>query len=94
MARVTKVTRRSVRKKTRWTPKSKPTALVQADTSIRGTNPARSLVFKGTGFPDRLTTNLVYTDSFLLVPSAGNVIPARAYRASSVFDPDNLLGGG
>lgn len=61
---------------------------------LAGNNPTRAMVFKGTGFPDRLTTNLVYTDSFILVPSAGTILPYKTYRLNGVFDPDQSLGGG
>lgn len=63
-------------------------------TAFGGSNPARALVFKGTGFPDRLTTNLVYTDSFILVPAVGTPMPFKTYRLNGVFDPDQALGGG
>lgn len=49
---------------------------------------------KGIGLPDRLNTNLVYSDAFPLDPSAGTPTPFAAYRMTSVFDPDNALGGG
>lgn len=62
--------------------------------SIRGTNPQNSVTFKGKGFPDRITTNLVYCDSIILDPSAGTPMPFKTYRLSSVFDPDESLGGG
>jgi len=62
--------------------------------SIRGTNPANQTTFKGKGFPDRLTTNVVYSDSFILDPSAGTPTPYKTYLLTSGFDPDNALGGG
>lgn len=62
--------------------------------SIRGTNPQNHLSFKGKGFPDRLTTNLVYADSFILDPSAGTPMPLKSYLLTSGFDPDDALGGG
>lgn len=61
--------------------------------STRGTNPENSVSFKGKGFPDRLTTNLVYSDSFILDPSAGTPCPVKTYVMSSAYDPDNALGG-
>ena len=62
--------------------------------SIRGTNPANQTTFKGKGFPDRLTTNVVYSDSFILDPSAVTPTPYKTYLLTSGFDPDNALGGG
>ena len=62
--------------------------------SIRGTNPQNQTTFKGKGFPDRLTTNVVYSDSFILDPSAVTPTPYKTYRLTSGFDPDNSLGGG
>lgn len=61
---------------------------------IRGTNPSNLVRVKGIGLPDRLNTNLVYSDSLSLDPSAGTPTPFAAFRLSSVFDPDNALGGG
>ena len=40
------------------------------------------------GFPDRLTTNLVYTDSIILDPSAGTPCPNKTYTLNGCFDPD------
>lgn len=62
--------------------------------SIRGTNPQNQVSFKGYGFPDRLTTNLVYADSFILDPSAGTPMPFKVYELTTGFDPDFSLGGG
>lgn len=94
-----KATKRSTSKKvTRRVRPKKEGALVISNgpsrTMLGGTNPSRSMVFKGVGFPDRLTTNLVYTDSFILTPSAGNIIPSKCYRMNGPFDPDFALGGG
>ena len=50
--------------------------------------------FKGKGFPDRLTTNVVYSDSFILDPSAGTPTPYKTYLLTSGYDPDNAVGGG
>lgn len=61
--------------------------------SIRGTNPENSVTFRGKGFPDRLTTNLVYSDTFILTPSAGTPTPFKTYNLTSCFDPDVALGG-
>ena len=62
--------------------------------SIRGTNPENQTTFKGKGFPDRLTTNVVYSDSFILDPSAGTPTPYKTYLLTSGYDPDNAVGGG
>ena len=59
--------------------------------SIRGTNPVNQTTFKGKGFPDRLTTNVVYSDSFILDPSAVTPTPYKTYLLTSGFDPDNAL---
>ena len=61
--------------------------------SIRGTNPSNAITFKGKGFPDRLTTNLVYTDTIILDPSAGTPCPNKTYTLNGCFDPDFSLGG-
>ena len=45
------------------------------------------------GFPDRLTTNLVYTDTIILDPSAGTPCPNKTYTLNGCFDPDFSLGG-
>jgi hypothetical protein len=50
-------------------------------------------VFRGIGFPDQLTTNLIYSESFVLTPTALNPTPFKTYRMTSVFDPDEALGG-
>ena len=42
---------------------------------------------------DRLTTNLVYTDSIILDPSAGTPCPNKTYTLNGCFDPDFSLGG-
>lgn len=60
----------------------------------RGTNPQNAVAFRGIGFPDRLTTNLVYAESFILDPSAGNPVPFVSYNLASLFDPQDAIGGG
>ena len=40
---------------------------------------------------DRLTTNVVYSDSFILDPSAVTPTPYKTYLLTSGFDPDNAL---
>lgn len=81
---------------TRYTPpnKKRREAYSKSRVLISGTNPANTLVHRGIGFPDRFTTNLVYSDSFILDPSASTICPFKSYRLNSVFDPDNSLGGG
>lgn len=58
-----------------------------------GTNPQGHVAFGGKGFPDMLTTNLVYSDSFILDPSALAICPFKTYRLMSPYDPDVALGG-
>lgn len=62
--------------------------------NTRGTNPANLTVFRGIGFPDKLTTNLVYSESIILTPSVGTPTPFVTYKATSLFDPNEALGGG
>lgn len=58
-----------------------------------GTNAANHVVFRGIGFPDRLTTNLVYSESLVLDPSVGTPCPFQTFRLNSAFDPFEPLGG-
>jgi len=83
--------------------KSSSTSVVRAQrrsqfkpyaSSTQGTNPQNAVVFRGIGFPDRLTTNLVYTESIVLTPSAGSTCPFVVYKATSGYDPNNAIGGG
>lgn len=76
--------RRSLRKKKR---------IGASDWLVRGNNPARAMAFRGYGFPDSLTTNLSYSQSFLLTPSAVNIMPTHRFRLNSVYDPDYETGG-
>jgi len=62
--------------------------------SLRGTNPQKHVKFGGKGFPDMLTINLTYSDSFVLDPSSSTICPFKTYRFTSPFDPDFSLGGG
>lgn len=62
--------------------------------SIRGTNPAHTVVCRGIGFPDRMFTKLVYSDSIVLDPSAGTPTPSFALRMNSIYDPQFSIGGG
>jgi len=64
------------------------------NSSTRGTNPGNSTVFRGIGFPDKLTTNLAYSESFILTPSALITVPYLAYKPTSLYDPNDQLGGG
>jgi len=64
------------------------------NSATRGTNPANHTVFRGVGFPDKLTTNLVYSESFVLTPSAVLPTPYLAYKPTSLYDPQDALGGG
>lgn len=59
-----------------------------------GTNPQNHVVFRGIGFPDRLTTNIIYADSFDLDPSVTTPVPAVAFNLTSLFDPQVTIGGG
>ena len=61
---------------------------------VRGTNPQNHVLFRGKGFPDALTTNLVYSDSIILDPNASTIIPKFTYRLTSCFDPQFSIGGG
>lgn len=59
----------------------------------RGTNPQNAVTFRGFGFPDRLTTNLVFCESFILDPSSSTPCPFTTWRANGCFDPQQALGG-
>lgn len=61
---------------------------------LRGTNPQHHVRFRGYGFPDRLTTNLVYSEDITLTPTAVQPTQGASYRLTSCFDPQNALGGG
>lgn len=85
----------SARNQLRRAPKvARPMRSVYQPYSVRGTNPNNSSVFTGKGFPDSLTTNLVYSDSIILDPTAANPLPKFSYRLTSLFDPQFTLGGG
>ena len=60
---------------------------------IRGTNPTNVVRVNGIGMPDRLITNLVYSDNKTLTPGAGS-LGFAVFRLTSVFDPDEAVGGG
>lgn len=64
------------------------------NSATRGTNPANHAVFRGIGFPDKLTTNLVYSESIILTPTALLPTPYVAYKPTSLYDPQDALGGG
>lgn len=77
--------RRNVRRRGAY---SRPTYM------LAGTNPANKVTFKGYGFPDRLTTNLLYAESIILDPSVSTPCPFNVYLINSAFDPNNAIGGG
>lgn len=60
---------------------------------IRGTNPTNVVRVRGIGMPDRLITNLVYSDNKTVTPGAGS-LGFFVMRMTSVFDPDEAVGGG
>lgn len=60
---------------------------------IRGTNPTNVVRVRGIGMPDRLITNLVYSSNNTLTPGAGS-LGFTVMRLTSVFDPEEGLGGG
>jgi len=64
------------------------------DTAYRGNNPQSSIVVRGTGFPDKLTTNLAFVDSIILTGNAGQPLQWKTYRLSSPYDPVEAIGGG
>ena len=73
--------------KKRKTTSRKITAYDKTNYLTSGTNPQNTVVFRGIGFPDRLTTNVVYADSIVLDPSVGVVVPFVVYNLASLFDP-------
>lgn len=58
-----------------------------------GTNPNNHTVFLGKGFPDKLTTNVVFSDTFILAASAGTPTVAKSFLMTSGWDPQDALGG-
>ena len=81
----------SKRFKKRKTTSRKSTAYDKSNYLLSGTNPQNTVVFRGIGFPDRLTTNVVYADSIVLDPSVGVVVPFVVYNLASLFDPQVAL---
>lgn len=80
---------------TRYTPpKKRRQAYKKSNILTSGTNPANHVIHRGIGFPDKFTTNLVYTDSFVLDPSAGTICPFKRFRWNNLYDPDYEVGGG
>lgn len=69
-------------------------AYAPSKTLISGTNPQNHVVIRGIGLPDKLTTNLVYSDSFSLDPSSLTPIPTKRFRWNSCYDPDFEVAGG
>lgn len=61
---------------------------------VSGTNPKNYVSFSGIGFPDRLRTNLVYSDSIVLDPSAGTPNPFFQVAINDPYDPQVAIGGG
>jgi len=59
-----------------------------------GTNPTNAVTFRGYGFPDMLTTNIVYGETLALDPSTATPIPFTVFDLASAFDPQKALGGG
>lgn len=84
---------RKAKTPSRWSKKQKKNTF-KKEFQIRGTNPQNAVVFRGIGFPDRLTTNLVYAESIVLDPSALTIMPFVTYNLASLFDPQVALGGG
>lgn len=80
---------------TRYTPpKKRRQAYKKSNILTSGTNPANHVIHRGIGFPDKFTTNLVYTDSFVLDPSASTICPSKRFRWANLYDPDYETGGG
>lgn len=74
---------------------SRPKSIVRkSNFSTRGNNPGRLTQFRGYGFPDTLRTNLVYSQSISLVPSAVSPCPSYGFRLTSLYDPDYTGVGG
>ena len=84
----------SKRFKKRKTTSRKTSAYDKSNYLLSGTNPQNTVVFRGIGFPDRLTTNVVYADSIVLDPSVGVIVPFVVYNLASLFDPQVAIGGG
>lgn len=64
------------------------------NSATQGTNPQNTCVFRGIGFPDTLITNLVYSESIILTPSAVLPCPYVVYKPNSCYDPNDAVGGG
>lgn len=64
------------------------------NSATQGTNPQNTCVFRGIGFPDTLITNLVYSESIILTPSAITPCPYVVYKPNSCYDPNDAVGGG
>lgn len=69
-------------------------AVTAYNSATRGTNPQNVCVFRGVGFPDTLITNLIYTESIILTPSAITPCPYVVYKPNSCYDPNDAVGGG
>lgn len=86
--------KRSSRSKFSQRKSSRSSAYAPTIVHSRGTNPQNAVSFRGHGFPDRLTTNLVFADNFILDPNAGTPSPFLVFRLTSLFDPVFAIGGG
>ena len=62
--------------------------------SVQTSNPKNAVVFGGYGFPDKLTTNLKYSQSFILTPTAVSPMQKQRFSMTSLYDPLYETGGG
>jgi len=76
------------RKKIRATNRIRP-----SDWSLKGNNPERIVTFRGYGFPDTLRTNLAFSQSFVLTPTALNPQQVQRFNLTSLYDPLYETGG-
>lgn len=63
------------------------------DWALAGNNPARHISFSGYGFPDSLTTNLAYSESIVLTPTAVSPQQVQRYSMNGMYDPLYETGG-
>lgn len=95
MARSVQARRMGTSKRRASVKSRKPRSVVRrSNFNVRGMNPSRSLTVKGYGFPDSLKTNLAYSESFILSPTAVNPTQAKGWRLTSLYDPELSVGGG
>jgi len=76
------------RKRTR-----RPRKPTNTDWSLSGNNPARIVTFRGYGFPDTLRTNLSFSQSFILTPTALSPQQVQRFNCTSLYDPLYETGG-